>query len=52
MAAAMPFAIDGRTALITGAARGIGGIRVGDEVSAQITGTASHLTAAAIQDPA
>jgi hypothetical protein len=37
---------------ITGTARGIGGIKVGDEVSAQITGTASHLTATAIKDPA
>ena len=37
---------------ITGTAHGIGGVKVGDEVSAQITGTASHLTATAIQDPA
>jgi len=35
---------------VTGTVRGIGGVRVGDEVSAQITGTASHLTATAIQD--
>jgi hypothetical protein len=37
---------------ITGTVHGIGGIKVGNEVSAQITGTASHLTATAIQDPA
>ena len=37
---------------ITGTSRGIGGVKVGDEVSAQITGPASHLTATAIQDPA
>jgi hypothetical protein len=37
---------------ITGTAHGIGGVKVGDEVSAQITGTASHLIAIAIQDPA
>jgi hypothetical protein len=37
---------------VTGTVRGIGGVKVGDEVSAQITGTASHLTATAIQDPA
>ena len=44
-------AVTGATT-ITGTARGIGGVKVGDEVSAQITGTASHLTATAIQDPA
>ena len=37
---------------VTGPARGIGGVKAGDEVSAQITGTASHLVATAIQDPA
>ncbi len=37
---------------ITGTVRGIGGVKVGDGVTAQLTGTASHLTAAAIQDPA
>jgi hypothetical protein len=37
---------------IAGTAHGIGGVKVGDEVSAQITGTASHLIATAIQDPA
>jgi hypothetical protein len=37
---------------VTGTVRGIGGVKAGDEVSAQITGTASHLTATAIQDPA
>jgi hypothetical protein len=40
---------------VTGGVRGIGGIggvKAGDEVSAQLTGTAAHLTATAIQDPA
>ena len=37
---------------ITGTARGIGGVKVGDEISARLTGTASHLAATAIQDPA
>ena len=37
---------------VTGSVRGIGGVKAGDEVSAQITGTVSHLTATAIQDPA
>jgi len=41
-----------RATKVTGTVRGIGGVKVGDEVSAQITGTASHLTAIAIQDPA
>lgn len=36
---------------ITGTARGTGGVKVGDEVSAQITGTVGHLTTTAIQDP-
>jgi hypothetical protein len=40
------------TAATGSAARGIGGVKVGDEVSAQITGTAGHLDATAIQDPA
>jgi hypothetical protein len=40
------------TTTVTGTARGIGGVKVGDEVSAQITGTADHLAATAIQDPA
>ena len=44
-------AVTGATT-ITGTAHGIGGVKVGDEVSAQITGTASHLTVSAIQDPA
>ena len=44
-------AVTGATT-VTGSAHGIGGVKVGDEVSAQITGTASHLTATAIQDPA
>ena len=37
---------------ITGSVRGIGGVKVGDEISAQISGTPSHLTATALQDPA
>lgn len=36
---------------ITGSVHGIGGVKVGDEISAQITGTPSHLTATALQDP-
>jgi hypothetical protein len=45
---------------VTGAGRGTGGVRgisgvrgikAGDEVSAQLTGTAAHLIATAIQDP-
>ena len=47
----MTAAVTGATT-ITGTVHGIGGIKVGNEVSAQITGTASHLTATAIQDPA
>jgi hypothetical protein len=42
-------AITGTTA-VTGRADGIGGVRAGDEVSAQLTGTAGRLTATAIQD--
>jgi hypothetical protein len=37
---------------VTGGVRGTGGIKAGDEVSAQLTGTAAHLIATAIQDPA
>jgi hypothetical protein len=44
-------AVTGATT-ITGTVHGIGGVKVGNEVSAQITGTAGHLTATAIQDPA
>ena len=44
-------AVTGATT-ITGTVRRIGGVKVGDEVPAQITGTASRLTATAIQDPA
>jgi hypothetical protein len=40
-----------RTTKVTGTVRGIGGVKVGDEVSAQITGTGRKLAAAAIQDP-
>ena len=42
-------AVTGATT-ITGRAHGIGGIKAGDEVSAQLTGTAARLTATAIQD--
>ena len=49
-AVAVVAAVTGATT-ITGTARGIGGVKVGDEVPAQITGTAGHLTATAIQDP-
>jgi hypothetical protein len=41
-----------RSTKITGAVHGISGVKAGAEVSAQITGTAGHLTATAIQDPA
>jgi hypothetical protein len=41
-----------RSTKITGAVRGIGGVKAGAEVSAQITGISGHLTATAIQDPA
>jgi hypothetical protein len=40
------------TTKVTGTARGIGGVKAGDEVSAQISGTPGHLAATAIQDPA
>jgi hypothetical protein len=38
-----------RATKITGAVRGIGSVKVADQVSAQITGTSGHLTATAIQ---
>jgi hypothetical protein len=41
-----------RSTKITGAVHGIGGVKAGAEVSAQVTGTSGHLTATAIQDPA
>jgi hypothetical protein len=41
-----------RSTKITGAVHGIGGVKAGAEVSAQIIGTSGHLTATAIQDPA
>lgn len=44
-------AITGATT-ITGRAHGIGGVKVGDEVAAQITGTPSHLVTTTIRDPA
>ena len=37
---------------ITGRVHGIGGVKVGDEVAAQITGTPSHLIITTLQDPA
>lgn len=37
---------------LTGRAHGIGGIKVGDEVAAQISGTPSHLVITSLQDPA
>jgi hypothetical protein len=37
---------------VTGTARGMAGVKAGDEVAAQLSGTPGHLTAAAIQDPA
>ena len=41
-----------RSTKITGAVHGIGGVKAGAEVSAQVTGTSGHLIATAIQDPA
>jgi hypothetical protein len=37
---------------ITGRAHAIGGVKVGDEVAAEITGTPSHLVTITLQDPA
>ena len=37
---------------ITGRAHGIGGVKVGDEVAAELTGTPTHLVTTALQDPA
>jgi hypothetical protein len=37
---------------VTGRVRDIGGVKIGDEVSLQATGTEGNLTATAIQDPA
>jgi hypothetical protein len=36
---------------LTGRVRGIGGVKVGDEVAAQITGTSRHLVITSLQDP-
>ena len=44
-------AITGATT-VTGGVRSVSGIRVGDLVSAQITGTDGKLTVVTIQDPA
>lgn len=41
-----------KATVVTGKVHGIGGVKVGDLVSAQITGTDGKLTATAIQDPA
>jgi hypothetical protein len=41
-----------RATKVTGKVGGITGVKVGDLVSAQITGTDGKLTATAIQDPA
>jgi len=40
------------TTKVTGHVHGLSGIKVGDEVAAQITGTPSHLTITTLQDPA
>jgi hypothetical protein len=37
---------------ITGRAHGIGGVKVGDEVAAELTGTPTHLVTTTLQDPA
>lgn len=37
---------------LTGRVHGIGGVKVGDEVAAEITGTPSHLVITTLQDPA
>lgn len=47
--ASVTAAVTGATT-ITGRAHGIGGVKTGDEVSAQLTGTAARLTATAIRD--
>jgi hypothetical protein len=47
--ASVTAAVTGATT-ITGRAHGIGGVETGDEVSAQLTGTATRLTATAIRD--
>lgn len=44
-------AVTGAT-VVTGSVHDIGGVKVGDMVSAQITGTGGKLTVAALQDPA
>jgi hypothetical protein len=36
---------------VTGAVRGIAGVKAGDRVAAQVSGTPGHLVATAIQDP-
>ncbi len=40
------------TTKLTGRVHRIGGIKAGDEVAAQITGTPSHLVITNLQDPA
>ena len=48
---AVTAAVTGATT-ISGSVRGIDGVKPGDEVSAQLTGTVGKLVATAIQDPA
>jgi len=40
------------TTKLTGRVHGLSGVKVGDEVAAQITGTPSHLVITILQDPA
>jgi len=40
------------TTKLTGRVHGIGGVKVGDQVATQITGTPSHLVITTLQDPA
>jgi hypothetical protein len=40
------------TTKLTGHVHGLGGVKVGDEIAAQITGTPSHLVITTLQDPA
>ncbi|MFY9933604.1 MAG: hypothetical protein WAK82_36915 [Streptosporangiaceae bacterium] len=41
-----------RATKVSGTAHNIGGVKVGDEISAEITGTSTRLTVIAIRDPA
>jgi hypothetical protein len=40
------------TTKLTGHVHGLGGVKVGDEIAAQLTGTPSHLVITTLQDPA